>query len=56
MKNKYEIWVATKGHIGADCVFCGSVPAVGSRLNGKEVLLVVPQPANLKQFLAVIAR
>ena len=50
-----EIWTSIIGREGARCSHCGDVPKVGSRLNGYEVRLVVPQPYNQRQFLAVLA-
>ena len=56
MKNRFEVWVTFQFEPGADCLYCGDVPKVGSLLNGSEVRLVVPQPKNSNQFLAVLAR
>jgi hypothetical protein len=56
MKNRFEVWVTFQFEPGADCLYCGDVPKVGSLLNGSEVRLVVSQPKNSNQFLAVLAR
>jgi hypothetical protein len=52
----FEIWVSRESEVGAACLYCGDVPKVGTLLNGSEVRLVVPQPNNPKQFLAILAR
>jgi hypothetical protein len=54
---KYEIWVSVAGReIGARCLYCGDVPKVGMLLNGSAVRLVVSQPHNPNQFLAILAK
>jgi hypothetical protein len=52
--NRYEIWVSRIGELGASSFYCGDVPKIGTTLNGRKVRLVVPQPNNTKQFLAIL--
>lgn len=51
--NEVEIWITYNGQ-GTQPFLCGSVPTVGQKLNGEEILLVVPQPTNPNQFLAFL--
>ena len=50
----FEIWVTDSKILGADPLYCGDVPKVGTLLNGRTVRLVGPHPYNSKQFLVFL--
>lgn len=51
----FEIWVTDSKMVGADPLYCGDVPKVGTLLTGRKVLLIAPQPFNSRQFLVFLA-